>query len=139
MESDGRTLVAGMASGSALVLEEPLSFWGGLDAETGEVIDRHHPQNGSVVTGKVVVMPHGRGSSSASAVLAEAIRLETAPAAVVMRKVDPIVMLGSLVAGELYGLVCPVVVIPSTQYEQIATGDWVEIVDDGTVRVSTGG
>ena len=137
MGSEGRVLVAGEASGRALVLEEPLSFWGGFDAEEGVVIDRHHPQHGSLVTGKVVVMPHGRGSSSASAVLAEAIRLQTAPAAVLMRTVDPIVMLGSLVAGELYGFVCPVVVVSSAQYEQIATDDWVEISADGTVMVST--
>ena len=46
---EGRPLVAGEARGPALVLEEPLSFWGGLDPETGRVIDVHHPQLGQLI------------------------------------------------------------------------------------------
>ena len=61
-------------SGLALVLDEPLSFWGGLDPATGALIDTHHPQRGATVAGRVLVMPSGRGSSSSSYVLAEAIR-----------------------------------------------------------------
>ena len=136
MTSKPAVLVGGLASGEALVLEEPLSFWGGIDPETGEIIDGHHPQAGAGVTGKVLVMPHGRGSSSASAVLAEAIRLRTAPAALVLRETDPIVMLGALVAEELYGLTCPVVVVQAARYDAIASGDRVDIDADGAVQVS---
>ena len=63
---EGRTLAAGEARGLALVLDEPLSFWGGVDPESGRVIDVHHPQLGVEVTGRVLVMPSGRGSSSRS-------------------------------------------------------------------------
>jgi hypothetical protein len=105
-----RVLAPGVASGEVLVLDEPLSFWGGLDPETGKLIDAHHPQVGVSLSGKVLVMPSGRGSSSSSYVLAEAIRAGTAPAAVVLAEPDPIVTLGSIVASELYGIEVPVVV-----------------------------
>ena len=96
--------------GPALILDEPLSFWGGIDPETGEVVDVRHPQRGVNVTGRILVMPSGRGSSSSSSVLAEAIRAGTAPAAIVLGEADPILALGSIVARELYGASVPVVV-----------------------------
>lgn len=107
---EGRTLVPGEARGPALVLSETLSFWGGLDPATGAIIDVHHPERGAVVTGKVLVMPGGRGSSSSSSVLAESIRAGTAPAAIVLVEPDPIIALGAIVAHELYGVAVPVLV-----------------------------
>ena len=74
------TLVPGTAEGEVFVLAEPLSFWGGLDATTGEIIDRWHPQSGAILTGRMLLMESGRGSSSGSSVLAEAIRAGTGPA-----------------------------------------------------------
>jgi predicted aconitase with swiveling domain len=108
--AEARALVAGSAEGEALVLDEPLSFWGGVDPATGDVIDVHHPQAGRNVAGTVLVMPSGRGSSSSSSVLAEAIRAGTAPAAIVLLEPDPIVALGAIVARELYGTAMPIVV-----------------------------
>jgi uncharacterized protein len=108
-----RVLVPGTATGPAVVLEEPLSFWGGFDPATGRVVDTHHPQVGAELGGCVLVMPAGRGSSSSSYVLAEAVRVGTAPAAVVLGEPDPIVALGAIVAGELYGVDVPVVVVPA--------------------------
>ena len=122
-----RFLLRGEARGEVVVLDEPLSMWGGFDPETGEVIDRHHPQAGINLTGRVVVMPSGRGSSSSSTVLAEAIRLGTAPAAIVLRQPDDIILLGALVAKELYGLVCPVAVADGGDYEELRTGDVVAL------------
>lgn len=110
MRLEGRTLVGGEATGPVLILDEPLSFWGGLDPATGAIVDGHHPQVGEVLTGRVLVMPSGRGSSSSSYVLAEAIRAGTAPAAIVLGELDPIVALGAIVARELYGTRVPVVV-----------------------------
>jgi predicted aconitase with swiveling domain len=92
------------------VLTAPLSFWGGLDPHTGRIIDVHHPQHGAVLTGKVVVMPAGRGSSSSPTVLAEALRLGTGPAAIVLDRADPIVWLGAYIAELLYGISCPITV-----------------------------
>jgi uncharacterized protein len=128
--SGSRVLVPGVATGEVLVLDEPLSFWGGLDPETGRLIDSHHPQAGTMLRGKVLVMPSGRGSSSSSYVLAEAIRAGTAPVAVVLGEADAIVALGSIVAGELYGIDVPVVV----------SADAVLVAGSSvTVRATTGG
>ena len=63
MDGEGRSLVFGRATGRVLVLDEALSFWGGLDPRTGRIIDRRHPQAGASVTATVLVMPGGRGSS----------------------------------------------------------------------------
>ena len=125
--SESRTLVAGRASGIALVLDEPLSFWGGLDPETGALIDTHHPQRGAVLTDRVLVMPSGRGSSSSSYVLAEAIRAGKAPAAIVLGEPDGIVALGAIVARELYGSTIPVIVLEPDAYGSIADGAAVEV------------
>lgn len=105
-----QVLAPGRAEGEALVLGEPLSFWGGLDPETGRLIDTHHPQVGASLTGRVLCMPSGRGSSSSSYVFAESIRAGTSPAAVVLAEPDAILALGAIVAAELYGVEVPVVV-----------------------------
>jgi predicted aconitase with swiveling domain len=134
-ELRGRVLVAGEASGPALVLEAPLSLWGGLDPHTGRVSDHHHPQRGATVTGRVLVMPSGRGSSSSSSVLAEAIRLGTAPLAILLAEADEILVLGALVAGHLYGRTCPIVVLPAAAGGAIATGDRL-VVSGGRVALT---
>jgi predicted aconitase with swiveling domain len=119
---EGRALVEGDASGTVLRLDEPLSFWGGLDPATGHIVDRRHPDFGTSVAGKILAMPSGRGSSSSSSVLAEAIRAGTGPAGIVMTVSDGIVALGALVAGELYGIVVPVMVVGREVFESIPSG-----------------
>jgi hypothetical protein len=89
---------------------EALSFWGGVDATTGCIIDQHHPQLGLCLSKKLIYMSRSRGSSSSSSVLAECIRLGTAPAAMLLDKPDPIILVGVLVAKELYGLKMPVLI-----------------------------
>ncbi len=106
-------LVPGEASGKLVILDEPLSMWGGFDPHTGRVIDVRHPQHGRVLSSQVVAMPSGRGSSSASTVLAEAMRRGTAPAALILSHPDPILAIGSLVGSELYEVVCPIAVGPT--------------------------
>jgi len=94
-------VVAGAASGPVLVLERPLSFWGGVDPETGRICDPRHPQYGEPVTGRVLLMARAVGSSSSSAIMLELVRNRVAPAAVVMGVVDAILALGVLVGREL--------------------------------------
>jgi predicted aconitase with swiveling domain len=98
-----------------------------MDPQTGILIDPHHPEVGRHLAGRVVLMPSGRGSSSSSSILAEAIRAGTAPAAFVMLQADPILALGAIVAAELYSRTVPVVVVDETAYEQIAAGDHVTV------------
>jgi predicted aconitase with swiveling domain len=131
-----RALLAGAASGPALVLSEPLSMWGGLDAETGRIIDRRHPEADRSMTGAVLVLRWGRGSSSASAVLAESIRRRTGPAAIVMVSPDEILLVGALVAEEMYEITCPIIVIDEEEFAGIATGDRIDIRPDGALSVT---
>ena len=108
---------------TALVLREGLSLWGGMDPATGELIDAHHPQRGAILSGRVVVMPSGRGSSSSASVLAEAVRAGTAPAAIVLGEPDLILAIGAAVAEELYGVRVPVVVLPPDELAAIIDGE----------------
>jgi uncharacterized protein len=120
--------------GRALVLAEGLSLWGGMDPATGELIDAHHPQRGASLTGRVVIMPSGRGSSSSASVLAEAVRANTAPAAILLGEPDLILDIGSAVAEELYGTVVPVLVLDAKRLAAIRDGEMVRIGPDGSVR-----
>jgi predicted aconitase with swiveling domain len=124
----GRTLHPGTASGTPIRLTAPLSFWGGTDTE-GRIVDAQHPQCGAVLTGRILLMESGRGSSSASSVLAEQIRARTAPAAIILSGPDPIIPLGALIAAELYGLNLPVVV---ASYDAIPADALVQVTD-GTI------
>jgi predicted aconitase with swiveling domain len=129
----GRVLAAGQATGRALVLDEPLSLWGGMDPQTGELIDTRHPQRGALLAGRVLVMPGVRGSSSSSSVLAEAVRAGNAPAAIVLAEPDLILAVGAVVAGELYGVRVPVVVVSPNELGTIADGAPLRIDEDGSV------
>lgn len=124
-------LVSGSAEGAVLVLDEPLSFWGGLDTATGEIIDRHHPQRGACIAGKIVVMPFTRGSSSTANSLAEAIHRGTGPAAIVLAEPDAIVVLGAVVPGELYDEWCPVLVADAAVRAGLASGRRVAVDASG--------
>ena len=119
--------------GRALVLDEPLSLWGGMDPATGEIVDAHHPQRGALLTGRIVVMSSGRGSSSTASVLAEAARAGTAPAAILLAEADLILAIGSVVAEELYGVTVPIVVAPE-RLGDIRDGDEVRIGPDGAIE-----
>ena len=115
-----QAIVAGQGRGAPLLLAEPLSFWGGYDAERGCVVEAGHPQCGARLAGRVMLMERAKGSSSSSSVLAEAIRNGTGPAAIVMRERDLIVGLGCIVASGLYGLHVPVVVVDEATWRALA-------------------
>jgi predicted aconitase with swiveling domain len=123
----GRVLADGVADGPALVLEEPLSFWGGIDPASGLIIDARHPQLGVAVKGRVLVMPSVRGSSSSSSVLAEAARAKTAPAAILLGEPDLILSVGAAVAEELYGRRIPILVLGTDDLNSISEGVWVRV------------
>ena len=88
-------------TGPALILDAPISFWGGVDPKSGLIADVRHPQHGESIAGKVLFLPGTIGSSSASAVLLELVRNGHAPAAIVMHEPDAILLLGLIVAKEM--------------------------------------
>ena len=126
-----RSYATGTADGPVNTRTGPLSFWGGIDATSGRVIDRSHPDLGACVTGTILVMPAGRGSSSSSSVLAETLRRGTGPAGILLANPDPILTVGALVAESLYGIRCPIVV---GAIDALRTGIRVRI-DDGWLTV----
>ena len=128
-------LVNGKANGEVLKLDEPLSFWGGVDPQTGEITDLRHPQGGMSVKGKILMMPFGRGSSSGSSVIAEGIRSGSGPAGIIMMEADEIIALGAIAADEIYGKAMPLIVIEKTEYETYSTGDQIAISDDGITLI----
>ncbi len=130
LKQEARTLCQGEATGELLVLQENISFWGGFNLETGAISDQKHPQCGTVLSQKILVLRSGRGSSSASSVLAESIRSGLGPAAILLLEPDPIIALGALVAAELYKKECPVVVL--------GLSDWQSLKDGVNVRVRAG-
>lgn len=131
----GRALIAGRAAGLALVSAEPLSFWGGYDPQTGEIIDRRHPLSGANAAGRVLVLPAARGSSTTTAILLEAIRLGTAPNALLTNGPDTFFALASIVADELYGRPLPLVALTPEDFASLQSGDSVRI-EDGSVVVT---
>lgn len=129
----GTPLVAGAAAGPVIPAREPLSLWGGLDPATGEIIDRRHPLSGIVVAGKVLSIPFGRGSCSASGVLLEAIAHNVAPAAIVVSTIDPIIGLGAILGEELLGLTVPVLLVREEERILLTNGLEVTIDEQGWI------
>jgi predicted aconitase with swiveling domain len=132
----GQSVASGSARGEALAADVPLSFWGGFDPETGVIIDRRHPLAGQLATGRVLVIPSGRGSCSGSGVLLEAIHNGTAPAAIVTSRLDPVISLGCILGDELYASHPVLIVIPDQDRRGIQTGDMIEIDDRGVITVT---
>jgi uncharacterized protein len=94
-----RPISSGRASGPALVSPAPISFYGGVDAQTGVVIERGHPLFGQCVAGRVLVFPGGKGSTVGSYVLYGLARNGVAPAALVVGEAELIVATGAVLAG----------------------------------------
>ena len=107
----GRSLVAGAAQGALLFADVGLSFWGGVDPYSGEVIDRHHPLSGEQLAGRLLAIPSGRGSCTGSSVMMELISNGHAPAALVLAEPDEILTLGVLVAQTIFQRSLPVLCI----------------------------
>ena len=106
---EGTVLVAGEAEGPVLASGEPLSFWGGYDQWTSEIIDRRHPLSGQLAAGCILAVSASRGSSTTTAVLLEAVRSGKAPVAIITKNPDTFLTLASIVADELYGKPIPVI------------------------------
>ena len=134
----GRALVAGEVEAEALVADEPLSFWGGYDQLTGEIIDRRHPLSGQIAAGRALALPSSRGSSTTTAVLLESVKSGKAPAAIVTVSVDYFFSLASIVAGEMYGKMFPIVTIAPEDFATLRTGLWIKVCSNGALIVRTG-
>jgi YgiT-type zinc finger domain-containing protein len=127
-------IVPGEAQGRLLLSTEPLSFWGGYDPLTGEIIDRRHPLSGKIASGCVLALPFTRGSSTTTAVLLEAVRRDKAPAAILTTKPDQFLALASIVADEMYRKPIPVAVLEKSSFTDLATGIRVQLHLNGAIE-----
>lgn len=118
----GHALIEGLASGDVLKLTEPLSLWGGVDLQTGRIVDASHPQRGAVLANRLLAMPGSRGSSSSSSALVELARTGRAPAGVITTRGDPILTIGALVADYLYGAAIPILIVSEEDFRQLRCG-----------------
>jgi predicted aconitase with swiveling domain len=131
----GRAIVAGEAEGAALVTHDALSFWGGYDFTTGDIIDKHHPLAGVHAAGTILAVPFSKGSSTTTAVLLEAVRAGTAPAAIVTTGTDPFFALASIVAAEMYGKSFPVIALQPDDFAKLKSGQHLAVHADGRIDV----
>ncbi len=125
----------GTCSGSLLVSQTPLSFWGGYNQVTGEVIDRRHPLSGKMATGCMLAIPASRGSSTTTAVLLEAIRRDTAPAALITNQVDTFLVLASIAAEELYQKSIPILALESNAFKLLRSEQHAALDQKGKLTV----
>jgi uncharacterized protein len=94
----GRVIFEGNAEGEALVSSSPMSFYGGVNPESGEVIERGHELQGQCVKGKVLVFPGGKGSTVGSYVLYRLAKNGAAPCAMINSKCETIVAVGAIIS-----------------------------------------
>lgn len=131
-----RLLTSGPAEGPVLSLDEPLSFWGAFEPRSGVILDVHHPQRGACVKDTVLVMRETRGSGSAPGAIAEAIRLGTAPAAIILAEPDINLAVGAEVAATLYGRRCVIACVTVDELEGLRGARRIRIDEDGAMTAS---
>jgi predicted aconitase/predicted aconitase with swiveling domain len=116
---EGTTHVRGKASGTLIASGLELSFWGGVNSQTGEVIDRHHDLSGHYLQDTVLAIPGGRGSCSGSGVMLELLLNNKGPKAILFERQDDILTLGVMVAEEIFGKAIPVVTMKPNDFRAI--------------------
>lgn len=121
----GRIIKAGKAQGIALVSPEPIGFLGGVDPETGLVVEAGHCLHGERVTGRVLVFPTGKGSTVGSYTIYRMAAAGTAPAVIVNVESEAIVAVGAIIAG--------IPMVDQVDITQIESGDWVQVDGDSLV------
>ncbi len=132
-----RILHGGAAEGPVLILDEPLSFWGAFEPRTGVIIDIHHPQRGHCLGGTILLMRESKGSGSAPGGIAEAIRLATGPAAIILVVPDINLAIGAAVAETLYGKPCPVLQVTDSDFATLGKAARLRISASGAITLET--
>lgn len=95
----GRSISKGTGTGELLITDTPISFLGGVDPQTGIILDAHHPLAGRSVAGKVLAFPYGKGSTVGSYVMYGLKRNNVAPAAIINTECETIIAIGAIISG----------------------------------------
>ncbi|RBQ72838.1 hypothetical protein FVER14953_06026 [Fusarium verticillioides] len=130
----GTAYVQGRVTAKLLASDLELSFWGGVDPQTSEIIDRHHPLSGENLQGTVLAIPGGRGSCTGSGVMLELLLNGKAPEAIIFERREDILTLGVMIAEEVFDHSIPVVVLDKEDFRHLIrlSGQTI-FVDDGYV------
>jgi len=123
----GRIIYKGKALGEALVTSMPISFYGGVDPNTGIVMEKGHELNGVSIKGKVLVFPQGKGSTVGSYTLYRLKKNGAAPAAMINKETETIVAVGAIIS--------EIPFVDKVDVSKFKTGDKVT-VEDGSVVIS---
>jgi len=126
MELKGRTIYKGIGEGEALATTQPISFYGGVDPNTGIVIEKGHELQGKSVKGKVLVFPTGKGSTVGSYTLYRMKKNGIAPAGIVNRECETVVAVGAIIS--------EIPCVDSVDISRIETGDTIHI-DNNVITV----
>ena len=130
----GTAYVKGKASGKLLTSNQELSFWGGVDPESGEIIDRHHPLSERYLQDTVLAIPGGRGSCSGSGVMLELLLNGKGPRAILFERREDILTLGVMIAEEIFSRAIPVVTLkPEDFHELLGLSGHYVYVEDGYI------
>lgn len=95
---EGRKISPGQAKGEALVTNQGISFYGGVDPETGVVVEKDHELEGQSISGKVLVFPSGKGSTVGSYVLYQLAKTGKGPIAIINQETETIVAVGCIIS-----------------------------------------
>ena len=126
MELKGRTISKGVAEGEALTTTQPISFYGGVDPKTSEVIEKGHDLQGKKVTGKILVFPNGKGSTVGSYTLYRMKKNEMAPAGIINKECETVVAVGTIIS--------EIPCVDKIDISKIRTGDTVRL-ENGVVTI----
>ena len=132
---DFKVMVPGNVRAEAVASAVPLSFWGGVNVETGEIQDVHHDLCKQNMAGKVLCIPYDRGSCSGSGVILEMIRQGSNPAAILCVEAEAVLALGPIIGRKVYGRSMPIRTVSMDALSQIRSGDTI-IFDDDSIRVN---
>lgn len=119
MQLQGRPVVNGVAAGKFLFSNTALSFWAGVDSQTGEIVGRHHPLHGNSISGRLLAIPTSRGSCSRSTVLIELLLNGCAPAGLIFQELEQIITLGAIVGKALFDKSIPVLVLEGEDFSAL--------------------
>lgn len=125
-----KIIVPSSTSGAILTFSEGISFWGGVNAQSGLVQDAHHSHYGQSLAGKIVMMPTSRGSCSGSGVLLELALNGHAPAALVFHEPEDILTLGAFIAALMFDRPVAVLMLDKESYANLAEQKEAQIKHD---------
>jgi predicted aconitase with swiveling domain len=122
MELKGRTIYKGNGEGEALTTSQPISFYGGVDPNTGEIIEKGHELQGKSVKGKILVFPTGKGSTVGSYTLYRMKKNGTAPAGIINKECETVIAVGAIIS--------EIPCVDKIDISNMRTGDLIRIEND---------